>query len=99
MIGQLPNPPERMVGWDSLLLTTHQQLSSCPIVAEVAGFFSELLRGRPSGRQKKARGRAGSSWMGGYGGRNVAGMHGAHPSLTADKQGSGVLKIGFEAKS
>ena len=43
VIGQLPNPPERMVGWDSLLLTTHQQLSSCPIVAEVARFFSEVL--------------------------------------------------------
>lgn len=63
-IRQLANPPERMAGRDplldrdvgeqeaaALLLASHQRMGSCPILAEVAGFFSELLtpalRSRP----------------------------------------------------
>ena len=56
MIGQLADSPQRMTGRNplldrdvgeqrtgGLLLTSHQGVSSCPIFAGVARFFSELL--------------------------------------------------------
>ena len=56
LIRQLANPPERMAGRDPLLdrdleeqgaaaplLASQQRMGRCPILAEVTGFFSELL--------------------------------------------------------
>jgi hypothetical protein len=56
LLSQLLDPPQWMVGRDpllyrdvgeqgaaALLLTTHQRQGSCPIIAPLAGFFSELL--------------------------------------------------------
>ncbi len=55
LIRQLANAPERMAGRDppldrdvgeqgaaALLLASYQRMGSCPILAEVAWFFSEL---------------------------------------------------------
>jgi hypothetical protein len=57
LIRQLANPPERMAGGDplfdrdvgeqgatALLLASHQPVGNLPIIAEMAGFFSELLK-------------------------------------------------------
>jgi len=62
LIRQPANPPERVTRRDplldrdigeqgaaALLLASHQRLNSCPILAEGAGFFSELLEIRLAG--------------------------------------------------